>query len=50
MCHWSEYGVEEILRLQKLNQGNFINARERLMTIGVIGNNKNKIREIPWEV
>lgn len=40
--HWSEYGIGEILRAQKLNQGDCINAREHLRDIGVIGSKKTQ--------
>jgi len=47
--HWSKIGISEVLRLQKLNQGDFINGRNHLRNIGVIGSKKNTIKEIPWE-
>lgn len=47
--HWSEYGIEVILKLQKDNQGDFVNGREHLRNIGVIGSKKNTVKEIPWE-
>lgn len=47
--HWSEYGIAEVLRAQKLNQGDCINAKEHLRDIGVIGSKKNTVKEIEWK-
>lgn len=47
--HWSKLGVGEVLRLQKLGQGDLINARNHLRDIGVIGSKKNITKEIEWE-
>lgn len=47
--HWSYYGVEEILQANKAGNGDFINAKEHFINIGVIGNKKDAITEIPWE-
>ena len=47
--HWSEYGVGELLKAQKRGQGDYINAREHLRNIGVIGSKKHLTKEIEWE-
>lgn len=47
--HWSTVGISKILELQKRNQGDFINGRNHLRNIGVIGNKKDIVKEIPWE-
>ena len=47
--HWSEVGIDKLLKAQKLGKGDFINAREHLRDIGVIGSKKNIRKEIPWE-
>ena len=47
--HWSAYGLSEVLKAQKENMGDFINAREHLRNIGIIGSKKNLIKEIDWE-
>lgn len=47
--HWSSVGIDELLRAQKRNQGDFINARSHLRDIGVIGSKVTTIEEVPWE-
>lgn len=47
--HWSYYGFAEVLKAQKENMGDFINAREHLRNIGVIGSKKETYKEIEWE-
>ena len=47
--HWSKVGISKILESQKRGQGDFINGRNHLRNIGVIGSKKNTIKEIPWE-
>ena len=36
-------------KAQKENMGDFINAREHLRNIGVIGSKKETYKEIEWE-
>lgn len=48
--HWSAYGLSKVLKAQKENMGDFINAREHLRNIGVIGSKKSLIKEIDWEI
>ena len=47
--HWSYYGIEHLLRKQKEDRGDFINARQHLRNIGVIGSKKETYKEIEWE-
>jgi len=47
--HWSSYSIGDLLKLQKEGKGDFINAREHLRNIGVIGSKKNIQSEIDWE-
>lgn len=47
--HWSKVGIDKLLKAQKRNQGDYINARNHLRDIGVIGNKKAIKEEIPWE-
>lgn len=46
--HWSEWGLGRILELQKLDQGDVVNARNHLRNIGVIGSKKNTYKEVDW--
>lgn len=36
--HWSCYGIKTLLNAQKEGKGDFVNAKEHLRNIGVIGN------------
>ena len=47
--HWSSYGLSVVLSGQKKDMGDFINARQHLRDIGVIGSKKETVSEIPWE-
>lgn len=47
--HWSTYSIDELLKLQKKEQGDVINARQHLRNIGIIGSKKSTYSEIPWE-
>ena len=47
--HWSSYGLDVVLRAQKENRGDFINGKEHLRNIGVIGSKKETSKEIEWE-
>ncbi len=47
--HWSYYGVSAILKAQKQDLGDFVNGREHLRNIGVIGSKKETVKEIEWE-
>lgn len=35
-CHWTEYGVEKLLKLESLKDGSMINATAYLKSIGAI--------------
>lgn len=47
--HWSYYGIDQLLKAQKKDVGDFINAREHLRNIGVIGSKKETYKEVNWE-
>lgn len=47
--HWSKIGIANLLKLQKQDKGDVINARNHLRNIGVIGSKKTLIKEVEWE-
>lgn len=48
--HWSAIGIEALLEGQKLGKGDFINAREHLTDLGVIGDGKALIHEVESDI